>query len=74
MKESHAAAAFGRRLRALRIRAELSQEQLALRAGLDRTYIGGIERGERNPALRNIVRIANALDIRPALLFEEEEE
>jgi len=40
-----------------------SQESFAAKCGLDRTYIGGIERGERNLALRNIENIAKALDI-----------
>ncbi len=40
-----------------------SQEAFAAHCGLDRTYIGGIERGERNVALRNIAAIANALDM-----------
>lgn len=54
---------FGSRVRELRRARGLSQEALADRCGLDRTYIGGIERGERNVALRNIASIASALDI-----------
>lgn len=54
---------FGSRLRHLRLQRNLSQERLAEEAGLDRTYIGGIERGERNPSLRNINRIARALNV-----------
>ncbi len=53
---------FGRRVRAVRTRAGLSQEQLAERAGLDRTYISGIERGLRNVSLVNIRRLARALE------------
>ena len=41
----------------------LSQEELAFKAGLHRTYLGGIERGERNPALKNIAAIAKALEV-----------
>lgn len=54
---------FGQRVRELRKRAGLSQEAFADKCGLDRTYMGGIERGERNVALRNISRIAEALGI-----------
>lgn len=62
-------AAFGRRVRALRKDRELSQEELAHRAGLHWTYVGGIERGERNPALANIGRLARALGVSLAELF-----
>ena len=54
---------FGRRVRELRIAQGYSQEAFAAKCGLDRTYIGGIERGERNVALRNIQIISNALGI-----------
>jgi transcriptional regulator with XRE-family HTH domain len=47
----------------------LSQERLAELAGLDRNYIGQIERGERNPAVVNVVKIARALGVAPAELF-----
>lgn len=52
---------FGRNVRAARHAAGLSQEELAHRSGLHRTYIGGIERGERNPSLENIVALAVGL-------------
>lgn len=55
-------AVFGHRVRFLRKRKGLSQEQLALRCGLDRTYIGGVERGERNISIVNVEKIARALD------------
>ena len=54
---------FGARVRSLRKAKGYSQEVLAARCALDRTYIGGIERGERNVALRNIEAIASALDV-----------
>jgi transcriptional regulator with XRE-family HTH domain len=60
---------FGDRVRALRQKAGLSQEDLAARAGIHRTYIGGVERGERNLGLLNVLRIANALGVPPRALF-----
>ncbi len=54
---------FGARVRELRLANGYSQETFAAKCNLDRTYIGGIERGERNLALRNIDKIARALDV-----------
>jgi len=54
---------FGQRVRKLRSQQGLSQEAFAERCGLDRTYVGGIERGDRNLGLRNINAIAKALGI-----------
>ncbi len=54
---------FGLRLRELRSKADISQEALADRCGLDRTYISGLERGVRNPSLTCIFRVANGLNI-----------
>jgi transcriptional regulator with XRE-family HTH domain len=62
--------AFGKTVRAYRLRARCSQEELADRAAIHRTYIGGIERGERNPTLLMIHRLANALGVRPSQLLE----
>lgn len=59
---------FGGRVRARRIELGLSQEALAEAAELHRTYIGGIERGERNLAVLNIVRVAGALGVDPGTL------
>jgi len=61
---------FGRRVRHLRQRAGLSQEELAEAAGLHRTYVGGIERGERNVSLVNLARIAAALKLSMSELLE----
>jgi transcriptional regulator with XRE-family HTH domain len=64
---------FGDRVRMLRKSQNLSQEQLAERSGLHRNYIGGIERGERNVALLNILRLAKALGVTPSELMKEME-
>jgi len=64
--------AFGNQVRTLRKNAGLSQEQLAASCNLDRTYIGGIERGERNPSLVNIEIIAKALNVEISKLMEFE--
>jgi len=61
---------FGERVRDLRQRAGLSQEDFAARCELDRTYIGGIERGERNVSLCNINIIAKALGIKLSELMK----
>lgn len=62
---------FGMQVRKFRNERGLSQEAFADLCGLDRTYIGGIERGERNVALKNIERIANALGISISVLTAE---
>jgi transcriptional regulator with XRE-family HTH domain len=62
---------FGSRLRQLRDERGYSQEELAERAGLHRNYVGGIERGERNVALENIVKLAKALSVSPQDLFAD---
>lgn len=54
--------AFGARVCELRTAAGISQEDLAHRTGLDRSYVGQVERGERNVSLDNYSRIARALD------------
>ena len=60
---------FGKNVRKLRLARNLSQEELAFKASMHRTYLGGIERGERNPSLKNISAIADALNTTLAELF-----
>lgn len=55
--------AYGRALRELRLERGISQERLAHLSELDRTYVSGIERGERNPSLTNILKLVDALEI-----------
>ena len=61
---------FGERLRQLRKERGWSQEQFAQESGLDRSYMGGVERGERNIALRNIEAIATAFELTISELLE----
>jgi transcriptional regulator with XRE-family HTH domain len=61
---------FGERVRELRKEKGLSQEALALGCDLDRSYIGGVERGERNISLINIYKIAEALGVAAKELFD----
>lgn len=61
--------AFGLNVRELRTNRGYSQEELARRSRLDRTYMGGVERGERNIGLLNVCKIAVALAVSPAELM-----
>jgi transcriptional regulator with XRE-family HTH domain len=63
--------AFGKRVRALRVEAGLSQEKLAEKAGMHPTYLSDIERGQRNPTLEVISRLAKALGVRIRELFPD---
>jgi transcriptional regulator with XRE-family HTH domain len=61
---------FGRAIRELRQAQGISQEELGYRSGLDRTYVGGIERGERNPTLWSMLRLAGGLAVPMSLVVE----
>jgi transcriptional regulator with XRE-family HTH domain len=60
--------AFGRVLREYRLKSTLSQEDLALAAGIDRTFVSLLERGKRQPTLQTIFRLAKVLGVSPATL------
>ena len=65
------ARAFGQRVRSLRVKKGVSQEELADRCGVHRTYMGRIERGETNITLTNIHKVARGLGVLPASLLDE---
>lgn len=65
---------FGRKIAKLRQQQQLSQEELADRCGIHRTYMGAIERGEKSPTLNTIKKIANGLNISVRDLFTNETE
>lgn len=70
MARTSAQQKLGKKIRTLRTEAGLSQERLGDITGLDRTYISGIERGVRNPSLRNIEKLAKALKVRVSELAD----
>lgn len=61
---------FGARVRALREKRGLSQAELAYKGGFNRNYIGMVERGERNPSLLTLQRLADAFEIELSLLMK----
>jgi transcriptional regulator with XRE-family HTH domain len=73
-QRSQASVALGLAVRDLRQRARISQEELGYRSGMHRTYVGGIERGERNPSWMNIVKLAEALSAQPSDLVARAEQ
>ena len=72
-QENRPQAALGRAIRKLRTAAGISQEELAELAELHRTYIGDVERGERNISLVNMIRVAEALGVNLGRLVREME-
>ena len=70
-KKTSLSISFGAKVRDLRRARGLSQESFALLTGLDRSYMGGVERGERNVSLQNIYKIANALNVSLEFLFKD---
>ena len=66
--------AIGNNVRYLRKKIGISQEELGDVAGLDRTYVGGIERGERNVSALNIAKLAKALKVKPERLLIDKED
>ena len=73
-QRSQAHIALGAAVRDLRARRGISQEALADLSGMHRTYLGGIERGRRNPSFTNIRRLADALEVRTSELMQRAEE
>jgi transcriptional regulator with XRE-family HTH domain len=64
---------FGRKIRLLRVKNGLSQEELAEQANLHRTYISSLELGHRNVSLKNIQALADALGVSPGELFSPDD-
>jgi transcriptional regulator with XRE-family HTH domain len=62
---------FGKKVRQLRLAKGWTQEELAERTGLHATYVGGVERGERNLGLDNLLKIARALGEHPSVLLAD---
>ena len=62
---------LGSAIRAARLDLQMSQEALADTAGIDRSHMGKIERGERNVSLLNLLRVADALKVQPSQLLEK---
>lgn len=64
-------AIVGKNVRKFRLQRRMTQEKLAFEAEIDLTYIGGIERGARNPSIVVLARIADALSVHPAKLLSD---
>jgi transcriptional regulator with XRE-family HTH domain len=72
MQDENILKQFGERVKQLRLQKRLSQEELAHLANLDRSYVGGVERGIRNISLLNISKIAIALGITTKVFFSND--
>lgn len=70
MARTSTAQKLGKKIRSLRAERKWSQEKLGELTGLDRTYISGIERGVRNPSIKNIDKLAKALDVKISELID----
>lgn len=62
---------IGLRVKELRNALGLSQEKLALKAGIDRTYLAGVEQGKRNPSIKSLEKIINALEVTFSEFFKD---
>jgi len=69
--DTHLRMQFGEKVRELRKKLGLSQEELGFKANIHRTYIGAVERGEQNVSLDNIGKLAKTLKIPLTTLFEQ---
>lgn len=65
--------ALGKAIRDLRSERDWSQEELSLRSGVHRNYIGGLERAERRPSIETVGKLAKALDLKPSQVFRRAE-
>ena len=70
MRDEVALSIFGKNVKSLRNKRQISQEKLAELSDLDRTYISSVERGQRNVSILNIIKIAEALNVKIYSLFE----
>lgn len=62
---------MGKNMRRIRVAAGLSQDEIAVRMGVEQTYVSGLERGVRNPTLTTLDRAASALNVKITALLEE---
>lgn len=62
---------IGNRIKEIRNEKGISQEKLALKAELDRTYVAGVENGKRNPSIKSLEKIINALDTNFGTFFKD---